>query len=436
MAFGPDRYADGAGRPCGPEYGAVGADGGSGERLGEWKRHWRTVIACLAGTAASITHIPTFGVLLPSIQGEYGWSVSEITAGMVILATVSLIASGFVGLAVDRFGSRRIGLAGLLLYHGAFALLATTGSSILNWWLLWLLVGIGFSGTTTTIWAPAVAGRFHASRGLAIAVMLCGTGISMAVMPLVATILLEHFGWRGALVGCSAVVAAIAIPLVLFFLEDRPRPVQDQGESENRAGHDGLTVREAIRSWTYVRIAVSAVAFTIASLALVVHFVPILREDGMTAHAAAAAAAAIGLAAIAGRLAAGMLLDRMHARYIAVVCFGLPAVACALLLMGPGPVAAIAIGMLIGFSSGSELDVVAYAATRYFGLRHISTIYGILVGVITFASGIGPFLSGVMFDLFGNYDKLILFVIPLFLLGSGLMGSLPSYPRWGRRDEG
>ncbi len=396
----------------------------------EWRQHWRTLVACLAGTAASITHIPTFGVLLPSIQREYGWSVSQITAGMMILATVSLIASGFVGAAVDRYGSRRIGLAGLMLYHAAFALLATTGPSILNWWLLWLLVGIGFSCTTTTIWAPAVAGRFHASRGLAIAVMLCGTGLSMAIMPLVATILLEQFGWRGALVGCSAIVAALAIPLVLLFLHDRPPTAQQPGELESLAAFDGLTVREATRSWVYARIAISAVAFTVASLALVVHFVPILSEDGLAPHAAAAAAGAIGLAAIVGRLTAGMLLDHVHARYIAVICFGLPAVACGLLLTGPGLAAAIAIGMLIGFSSGSELDVVAYAATRYFGLRHISTIYGILVGIITFAAGVGPFLSGLMFDLFGSYDHLILSVIPIFLLGSLLMGSLPAYPRW------
>jgi MFS family permease len=412
------------------EPGPVTVQGAPGEKRREWRAHWRTLVACLAGTAASITHIPTFGVLLPSIQREYGWSVSEISAGMVILATVSLVASGFVGAAVDRFGARRIGLAGLILYHGAFALLATTGPSILNWWLLWLLVGIGFSGTTTTIWAPAVAGRFHASRGLAIAVMLCGTGLSMTVMPLVATILLEHLGWRGALVGCSVLVAVIAIPLVLLFLHDRPTAAQPPGESENPVTWGGLTVREATRSWTYARIAVSAVAFTIASLALVVHFVPILREDGFAAHTAATAAGAIGLAAIAGRLTAGMLLDHIHARYIAVVCFALPALACGLLLTGPGPAAAIAIGMLIGFSSGSELDVVAYVATRYFGLRHISTIYGILVGIITFASGVGPFLSGIMFDLFGSYDALILSVIPLFLLGSLLMGSLPAYPRW------
>ncbi|MBL8651154.1 MAG: MFS transporter [Sphingopyxis sp.] len=405
-----------------------------GEALREWKRHWRTLVACLAGTAASITHIPTFGVLLPSIQREYGWSVSEISAGMLILATVSLIASGFVGAAVDRFGSRRIGLAGLILYHGAFALLATTGPSILNWWLLWLLVGVGFSGTTTTIWAPAVAGRFHASRGLAIAVMLCGTGLSMTVMPLVATLLLEQFGWRGALVGCSAFVAVITIPLIAILLTDRPAGVPGSGEADGATVQPGLAVRDAIFSSTYIRIAISAVAFTIASLALIVHFVPILRGGGMTPHAAAAAAGAIGLAAIAGRLTAGLLLDRVHARFIAIICFGLPAVACALLLTDPGPAAAIAIGMLIGFSSGSELDVVAYSATRYFGLRKISTIYGVLVGLITFAAGVGPFLSGVMFDLFGSYDSLILSVIPLFLLGSLLMGTLPAYPRWG--EEG
>src|SRR5690606_29510900 len=158
-----------------------------------------------------------------------------------------------------------------------------------------------------------------------------------------------------ALVGCSAIVAASSIPLVALFLRDRPdnRSAACADQSLDRVAHRGLTVREAVRSWIYVRIAISALAFTIASLALVVHFVPILREDGMAPEAAAAAAGAIGLAAIVGRLTAGSLLDHIRVRYIAVVCFGLPSVACGLLLADPGPVAAIGIGILIGFSSGS-----------------------------------------------------------------------------------
>ena len=403
-----------------------------GSAKAEWGQHWKAVLACSAGAGASVTHLGTIGVLLPSIQQEYQWPASQITAGMLIISIMSLVASGFVGAIVDRLGSRRIGLIGLVVYCGSFALLATSGPSIYNWLLLWALLGFGFVSITTTVWAPVIAKRFYQSRGLALAVILSGNGICIAALPIIATLLLENYGWRGALVGVAAVVAIISIPLVLLFVRDLPvvhDSTKDEAGSVSDEAH-GTTVREAVLSSVYIRIAVSAVIFTIASIALVVHFVPILREGGIDARGAAAVASAIGLSMICGRLATGALLDRIHGSYIGAISFGMPAIACLLLLTGPGVVTAVVIALVIGFSMGSELDVVAYVSTRYFGLRQISAIYGTLVGLITFAAGVGPMLSSLMFDQFGNYREMILLIIPFFLLGSALMGSLPGYPNW------
>ena len=306
------------------------------------------------------------------------------------------------------------------------------------WGGLWLLRGIGFSCITTTVWAPAVAIRFHASRGLAIAIMLCANGISIGIMPILATLFMENFGWRGAFVGCALVVAAISIPLVFLLMQDTPRAARksDDAAPENPLEHPGMEVGQAMLSSVYIRIALSAVLFTIGTVGLVVYFVPILRASGMAAQEAAAAAGGLGGALIVGRLGTGILLDRMRASVIAAVSFGLPSIACLVLLTSPGPVVAAGAGLIIGLAMGSELDVVAYASTRYFGLKNISAIYGTLVGMITFASGIGPMATGAIFDLTGSYDRMVLLALPCFVLASLLMATLPHYPAWNETPPG
>lgn len=410
--------------------------GTGGVARAEWRRGWPTVLACAAGAAASVTHLGSIGVLLPAIQADTGWPLSQITAGLLIPSTISLVASGFVGAAVDRFGSREIGLAGLAAYCASFALVATTGPSILNWWLLWTLLGFGFSCITTTVWAPAIAGSFHASRGLAIAVMLSGNGIAIAALPLVATLFLESYGWRGAFIGTAAVVALVSMLLVFLCLPGGGHlPGPAQGADGGPAAR-GMSVAEAVRSLVYFRIAISAVTFTVGTIGLITHFVPILRETGIEARDAAFAASGIGLSMIVGRLLTGFLLDRVRGAYVAAISFGLPVVSCLLLFTGPDLPLTVLASVLIGLAMGSELDVVAYMSTRYFGLPRISAIYGTLVGLITFAAGAGPLVFGVLYDLFGSYHGLILVMIPLFLLGSLLMGSLPRYPDWGEAPPG
>lgn len=397
----------------------------------EWARHWRIPLISAAASAVSVTHLNSVGVILPAIRQEYHWPVTQVVAGLTLLSIVALLLSGWVGAAVDRWGSRRIGMAGVAIYCAGFAALSTAGPSIWSWWLLWLAISCGYVCTTGTVWTPAIARRFSRHRGLAIAVMLCGNGVSAAALPFITTVLVERYGWRGAFIGIGAVEAGCVLPLLWLFFKDRipvgERPVIVDAPPVP----GGLSFRDAIRSPHYVKIAVAALLFTMATTGLVVHFVPILRETGLAPRAAALTAGGIGIGAIVGRLVTGILLDHLHGPVIGGIAFSLPVAALALLLSHPTPAASVVIALLIGLALGSELDVVAYVATRYFGLRHLGVILGTIVGLISFGGGMGPLASGIMFDLFGNYHAFILALIVPLLISAALIASLGPYPPGG-----
>lgn len=401
-----------------------------GGAIAEWRRHWHLPLICALATAVSVTHLNVVGVLLPAIEREYGWTRPEVSGGLIILAVMALLLSGLAGWGVDRFGSRRIGMAGVTLYCLGFAALGTVGQSIWNWWLVWVFISFGHVCTTSTVWAPAVARHFKAGRGLALAVSMCGNGVSAAVLPLLTALLLERFGWRGAFVGVAALLSVIALPTIWLFFRDPDAAPPAARAKEPAAATPRPTIRigAAVTSTIFIRTALTCLLCTIGITAMVIHFVPMLREGGMNLRAAAVTAGGIGLAVIAGRLTTGMLLDRVHARWVGGVAFLLPAIGCAILLSQPVPALAFVAALFTGVALGAEIEIIAYATTRYFGLERFGTIFGLLIGMASFAAGLGPLIAASMYHVAGSYTLVMQGLFGVFLLSSLMMASLPAYP--------
>jgi MFS family permease len=154
-----------------------------------------------------------------------------------------------------------------------------------------------------------------------------------------------------------------------------------------------------------------------------------MTEKGLTANRAASIAGVMGLAGLAGRLVTGYLIDRLPGRMVAAGAYCIPIVACVLLL---APAAdtfhAVAAAFAIGLALGSEMDVMAHLATRYFGLRHYGLLFGILTGVVSAGAGVGPVVAGMIHDRYNSYDRLGPLLIAGFATSAILALTLGRYP--------
>ena len=137
--------------------------------------------------------------------------------------------------------------------------------------------------------------------------------------------------------------------------------------------------------------------------------------------------AVIGLAVVAGRVGIGGLLDRLNPPLVAASFLILPAVACLLLASGHALMLAL---VLIGLSAGAEVDLLAYLASRCFGLRHYAGIYGWLLSAFSLGGGVGPILAGRVHDVTGSYRDALYAGAVLVAIGAALIGSV----RTPRRD--
>lgn len=400
----------------------------------EWRQHWTILPPCIAGIMLCAVHGYSLGVMIPVLEREFGWLRAEISAGPLIISMVALFVAPFIGNSIDRLGPRRIALVGVPGFCLALALLSTATPSIYSWWGLWTLLAFASMFVIPTVWTAAINGYFDKNRGLALALALCGTGLTAAVIPSLTNLLVDGYGWRGAYMALGGICVAVVFPLVWFLFHaagSRPTPSLAQHGSVPPLAPalTGVSARVGLTSARFLKLGGAATIFAVALCALTVNAVPVLLAQGLTPGRAAAFAGLIGIGSIIGRLCGGYLLDRLDANKVAAVSVLLPIVSIAILLMFPGSETGAALACLvIGLSVGAELDACAYLAARHFGLRNFGTLFGTINGLLLFGNGVAPILANAVYDVVKTYDPVLWSMIPACLLASLLFLWLGPYP--------
>jgi MFS family permease len=307
----------------------------------------------------------------------------------------------------------------------ATALLSTATGTMTNWFALWALVAVCSVPIQSTVWTNAVVSRFDASRGLALAVTLCGSSVGAFVFPLLSTWLAERHGWRGAFAGLGIIWTALLLPLVFVFF----RGAQDGERKQHVASlvsadvFRGVSLAQAARTPMFYQLLIATGLFTFSIFGAMVNFVPILKASGAPAMTAASAASLIGIFSLIGRLGTGAVIDRFPAHIVGAVCFLIPIPGCMLLLADVAHMSGFFIAAaLFGFTLGSEIDVIAYLATRHFGLQHFGAIQGALLCATAIGGALGPLAAGATFDHFGSYEKFLTATMVMMLISALVIG--------------
>jgi MFS family permease len=107
--------------------------------LSEWRLHWKVLPPCVAGVMMAGIHLFSLGVMIGPLEREFGWTRAEISTGPMIVSILALLVAPLAGLAVDRFGARRIGLFGMVFFCAMLGRLSTATANIHSWWHQWLL---------------------------------------------------------------------------------------------------------------------------------------------------------------------------------------------------------------------------------------------------------------------------------------------------------
>ncbi len=392
----------------------------------------RLVAAGAIGVALGISALPfyTLGIFTKPIAVEFGWTRGQVQAGFTAMIIGMLMSGWAWGMAADRFGARRVAIVSQIGLGLGFLALSVAPPIPMLWVALWAGLGLVGTGTAPITWTRNVVAVFDAGRGTALGLTLAGSGIAAFLAPLAITPVITAMGWRAGYAALGLAVLMIAIPVAALIYRDPPRSTNDGHRTGTAIPQPGLAVGEIVRGYRFWLMGMVFAAVTFGVSGLIPNLVPLLTDGGMRASEAAFYVGLAGLAVIAGRIAAGILVDRFWAPGVALGFLALPALSC-LLLASDGLPNGVAIGLAaaaIGLAAGAEFDVVAYLCSRYFGMRHYGLSYALQQIGMSLGGAAGPLAFAIVFDRTGSYDQVLYLSAVLFIVGPLLLLLMGRYP--------
>ena len=276
-----------------------------------------------------------FGVFFAALLAEFPWSRASLSGAFSLYAFVYSAFGLVAGRMTDRWGPRAVIAGGGLLLGAGLA-----GMSLVDTlWQPYVLYGGVAALGMSTAYVPCnatVVRWFVRRRGLAVGLASAGGSLGTFVLPPVAHWLVSALGWRRAYLVFGAAIF-LALGGVALLMRRDPESLglhPDGAPAPAPTGSlGGWTMRDAVRVRAFwVLFAIFGLTWIPVFIPLV-HLVPLARDLGIDALRAATLVSALGIAAVAGRLAMGWLSDRIGRRAI----LGVGACRAGVVLRGPRP---------------------------------------------------------------------------------------------------
>jgi len=400
----------------------------------EWGENWTLVLTTFVGFSFLAVATGSFSMFMEPISEEFGWSRSFISLGVTISSLVTALLSPFFGVAVDRWGSRRLALPGTVLTIMAICGFSLASGSEVQWLAIWGIYALISITVKTTVWTAPVANTFTVARGLALGITLCGTAVSQTLLPPLTNWLIDSFGWRTAYVYLALGWGGFTFILCWLFLYDTHDRLPAKNRAQSRRDAPvlpGLTIAAAWRDRALWQLAISTLLIMMFTLGLTIHQIAILGEAGVSRVNAAWLSSLAGIAGIAGKLVTGALLDRFRANWVGGLTMSATAFAFFLLIDGVHAPALIFCAMLVnGYTQGTKLQITSYLTSRYAGMRNFGAVFGFMNSVIAIGAATGPLIAGLAYDLSGSYTPFLIAGTIGSIIAGLLLITLPRYPDW------
>ena len=373
-------------------------------------------------TCIAIGAMFSLAVFLRPITEATGWSHAAVSSAMTI-GFLAMGAAGFGwGALSDRIGPRGVVLAGaVLLGFGLF--LASRAQSPLQFQLAFgLLVGIAL-GSFFTPMIAAVMGWMSEHRGLAVSLVSVGVGVAPMTMSPFAAWLITQMDWRSAQVVLAVLVWATLVPAAFFVR--RPPATSFPSEASNAAVGEKTSLGRALLSAPFIVLALTFFACCATHAGPIFHTVTYAMTCGLAPLAAVTIYSVEGLAGLGGRLALGVLADRLGVKRVLIAGLLIQAFAAGAFVFASRLGEFYAVAATFGFAYGGVMPLYAVIAREYFGQRILGAVFGAAAMVSSLGMALGPAVGGWIFDRFGAYTWLY---IGSFAVGLGAVAMALAFP--------
>ncbi len=373
---------------------------------------WYIVAASLILIIMDGLLLYSFGVFLPYLNKEFGFSRAVGSSIFSLRSVVLAFSLTLAGRLVDKYDPRVVIVSG-----GAIAALGMLLSGIATkGWHLYVSYGflIGLGDGVLYITCVAVVSRwFITKRALAIGIITTGIPLSGLITNPLTAWLISSFGLRStffALAGLLTLSTLSALVLRGYPEEKNLRPYGAEEQSttgprqkRSRNNNDWAALEAIATPIFWLMYTMYFFGFT-TFLVVVVHLFSFAIDLRVAPLVASGAPAAIGLGSLFGRLVLSALLTEvLESKKVLFFCFLLQGSSIFLLLGVRETWAFYLFGVLFGFFYSGTVPIFPTMLGNFFGLGSLGTIYGFFGTSYCVAAIIGPLLAGYIHDVTGTY---------------------------------
>jgi len=381
--------------------------------------------------------------LFKPLSEELGMS----RAATSVASSIGQMGGGFesvlTGWLTDKIGPKRVIFFGIFLFGIGLILMKFINSQWL-FYLAWgVMMGLGFSASSGVPMNTAITNWFVKKRGLALGSRMM---ISAAFALPIVTWLITSYGWRTACLVGGIVWLIIGLLLTTLFVRDhRPEyygllPDGAQVEPESKEGEDQImergvqyaaeveeiefTFRQAVKTPSYWFLILSQIGPSITRNSMILHFIPLITDMGISPTKAAAMVTIAGLASPVSRFLSGYLADhiaKQHLRFILAGSFLLQALGIGLFVLYQ-TIAMVYPFLVLYFTSlAVNMIIQPLIAGRYFGRKAIGSIQGTSMAVTMPVGLLAPIYLGWVYDTTGGYTSALTLTSSLLAFSSLFM---------------
>jgi len=357
---------------------------------------WGVLAAAFTGVMVSFAPIIpyTFSLFLDPLHAAFGWKRGAMGGAFALAAITVALVSPLIGILLDRLPPRRVILPAILVFAVALATLSRLTSHIVQFYATFFIIGLVANATAQFAYTRTILTWFTTHRGMALALLLTGSGVGSILIPPLTEWMIQHHGWRSAFLLLGG-IALLGLPLTAMLVRNRPEAAVVRSEHHVDVG---MTVRAALRTAAFWILAFITILSAFSENGLVTNLASILTQHGILATTAALALSIRGGAGIIGRLGIGFAIDRVSPERIQSCVLALAAVGTFILAFASSAWVALLGAAILGVGLGSEADVGPYLLARYFGRRHFSVLYGLTWTAYAIGGATGPLWIGHMYD--------------------------------------
>jgi len=378
--------------------------------------HYAWVVAAVTFVILLVTAgvRATPGVLMVSLEGEFGWSRAAISSAVAINIALFGLIGPFAASVMDRWGVRRVLLGAVALLAISVAL-TTQMRSLWQLTLLWgVLVGTG-TGVTSMVLAAIIANRwFDARRGLVLGVLSAANATGQLIfLPVLASMVAAR-GWRSAaLVVAGGAVAVFAI--VLAFMRNRPEDLGLLPYGRDPSAHVSQT--PALAPLSALAMAARTRAFWLLAGTFFVcgastngligtHLIAACHDYGIHEVQSAQLLAMMGVFDILGTTISGWLTDRYSSRYLLCGYYTLRGLSLLFLplTLRSGASSLVIFAVFYGLDWIATVPPTVRLASEAFGRENTGVIYGWISASHQLGASAAAFGAGAIRTLLGDYQ--------------------------------